>query len=183
MLWMGIWVHPYTVALVQVELDFRKNGYGWAQVILLDHGWGSKPTWSASHIHIICIQSVLAPWNVVDGHMGQSLHCYACAGEMDFRKNGYGWAWVMLQYYGWGSKPTWSASHIHIICIQSVLSLGYVVDGDMGPPLHCCSCVRWSWNLAKLGMVEPKRCCKIMVEAPNPHEMHLTSISYVYKVF
>ena len=28
MLWMGIWLHPYTVTLVQVRMDFRKIGYG-----------------------------------------------------------------------------------------------------------------------------------------------------------
>ena len=26
MLWMGIWVHPYTVTHVQVWVDFRKIG-------------------------------------------------------------------------------------------------------------------------------------------------------------
>ena len=26
MLWMGIWVHPYTVTLVQERMNFRKNG-------------------------------------------------------------------------------------------------------------------------------------------------------------
>ena len=26
MLWMGIWVHPYTVTPVWVGVDFRKNG-------------------------------------------------------------------------------------------------------------------------------------------------------------
>ena len=26
MLWMGIWVHPYTVTHVQVGVDFRKIG-------------------------------------------------------------------------------------------------------------------------------------------------------------
>jgi hypothetical protein len=32
-------------------------------------------------------------------------------------------------------------------------------------------------------MVEPKWCCKIMLEAPKPLGVHPTSISYVYKVF
>ena len=110
MLWMGIWVHPYTVALVQVELDFRENGYGWAQVILLDHGWGSKPTWSAFHIHIICIQSVLAPWNVVDGHMGQPLYCYACAGGVGFQEK---WVWLSLS----DVAILWLRLQTHMECI------------------------------------------------------------------
>jgi hypothetical protein len=33
------------------------------------------------------------------------------------------------------------------------------------------------------GGVEPERCCNVMVEAPNPHRLHPTSKSYVYKVF
>jgi len=32
-------------------------------------------------------------------------------------------------------------------------------------------------------MAELERCCNIMVKAPNPREVHPTSISYVYKVF
>jgi len=32
-------------------------------------------------------------------------------------------------------------------------------------------------------MVVPERCCNVMVEAPNPCEVHPTSMSYVYKVF
>jgi hypothetical protein len=46
-----------------------------------------QPAQIVSHIHVICIQSVSAPWYVVDGHMGVPLHCYACAGAgVDFRK-------------------------------------------------------------------------------------------------
>ena len=32
-------------------------------------------------------------------------------------------------------------------------------------------------------MTEPKLCCNVMVEAPNPHEVHPISISHIYKVF
>ena len=46
-----------------------KLGWAQAQVMLYCHDWGSKPTWSASHIHFICIHSVSAPWYAVDGHM------------------------------------------------------------------------------------------------------------------
>ncbi len=33
-LWMGIWVHPYTVTLVQVGVDFWKIYVGWARAML-----------------------------------------------------------------------------------------------------------------------------------------------------
>jgi len=33
------------------------------------------------------------------------------------------------------------------------------------------------------GGAEPERCCNIMVEATNPHRLHPTSTSYVYKGF
>ncbi len=56
-LWMGIWVHPYTVMPVQVGLSFWKNGLRrlspsdfWC------HSWGYKSPLTASHIHIICIK-------------------------------------------------------------------------------------------------------------------------------
>jgi hypothetical protein len=32
MLWMGIWVHPYTVIPAQVGAKFGKLGYGGAQM-------------------------------------------------------------------------------------------------------------------------------------------------------
>ena len=33
------------------------------------------------------------------------------------------------------------------------------------------------------GGAEPKQCCNVMVEAPNLHRLHPTSMSYVYTVF
>ena len=33
------------------------------------------------------------------------------------------------------------------------------------------------------GRAEPERCCNVLVEATNPHRLHPTSKSYVYKVF
>jgi hypothetical protein len=35
---------------------------------------------TASHIHIECVYSVQAPSYAVDGHMGEPLHSYTCAG-------------------------------------------------------------------------------------------------------
>ena len=71
---------------------FRKNplaepqvfphiAFCWAQMTLWCQSWGSKPPQIASHIHIIYIQSVLAPLYAVEGHMGAPLLCYACAGR------------------------------------------------------------------------------------------------------
>ena len=35
MAWMGIWVYPYTVTLVQVGVDFKKiYVWGWARAML-----------------------------------------------------------------------------------------------------------------------------------------------------
>jgi len=60
-------------------------GHYRACMMLWSHGWGFKPPLTASHIHIGCIQSVLAPWDAVDRHMGASLcrtiTCAAGGGE------------------------------------------------------------------------------------------------------
>jgi hypothetical protein len=44
-----------------------KMGYGRACMMLRCHGWGCKPPLTASHIHIGCRKSVVAPWDAVDG--------------------------------------------------------------------------------------------------------------------
>jgi hypothetical protein len=136
MQWMGIWVHPYAVIRVQVGVSFRKNGVWPSCMMLWCHGWGCKPPLTASHIHTGCIQSVLAPWDAVDGHiMGTPL----CRNTL-FRwgwilgKMGFGWACMMLQCHCWGCKPPLTASHIHIGCIQSGLAFS---------TLRCC---RWAYG-------------------------------------
>jgi hypothetical protein len=48
---------------------------------------GCQPPLTASHIHIGCTQSVLAPYNAVDRHMGASLCCITCAGGGEFLEN------------------------------------------------------------------------------------------------
>jgi hypothetical protein len=53
----------------------------------------------------------------------------------------------------------------------------------MGHPLHCSACACESGFQGKLGWGEPERCCNGTVKAPNPHRLHPTSKSYVYKVF
>ncbi len=125
---------------------YGKLGYDWARVMLQCHGWGSKPPWTASHIHIIYVQSVLAPWYAVNGHMAPPLHWYVCAGQgWIFGKLGWGWAQMMLQRHCWGSKPPWAASHIHIIFIQSVLAPWYAVDEHI-------RCTVTLLHLCKLGV-------------------------------
>jgi hypothetical protein len=107
-------------------------------MMLWCHGWGCKPPLNVSHIHIGCIQSVLAPWDAVDGHMGPPLCRKTCAGGgwiLVLRKLGYGRACMMLWCHGWGCKPPLNASHIHIGCMQSVLAPWDAVDGHMGTPL------------------------------------------------
>ncbi len=101
----------------------EKMGYGEAFMMLWCHGWGCQAPLTVSHIHIICMQSVLAPWWVVDGHMGSPL-CHKCAcaiGGEFWNKNGMAEpVWWMLWFHGWGYQPPLTGSHIHIICMQSV---------------------------------------------------------------
>ncbi len=79
------WTYGYTLTLLYMcrwGWIFGKLGCGQGRMVLWCHGWGYKQLQTASHIHIICIQiqSVLAPWYAVDGHMGAPLHCYTCVG-------------------------------------------------------------------------------------------------------
>ncbi len=78
---MGAPLHWY---LCRWGPNFGKLWYDWAQVMLWCHAWGCKPPLTASHIHIGCIKSVLAPSYALDGHMGAPLHCYTCAGGVGF---------------------------------------------------------------------------------------------------
>ncbi len=51
------------------------------------------------------------------------------------------------------------------------------------PPLHCYTCADQEWSLGKLGWAQPKWCCNVMLEAPNPLGVHPTSMPYVCAVF
>ncbi len=164
-------------------MNFQKLGCGWEQMVLWFHGWGNKQLQTASHIHIIRIESVLAPWYAVDGHMGAPLHCNTCVSGVNFWKLGCGWEQMVLWTHGWVYKQLQTASHIHIICIQSVLAPWYAVDGHMGAPLHCYTCVGGGEFLECWGVGESEWYCGFMVEATNSFRLHPTSISYVYKVF
>ncbi len=81
MLWMGMWVHPYTVAPVDVGPNFGNMG---VRVSPNSHHGamfgGYKPPHFVTHIHIKCLWSVWAISYAVDVHMGAPLHSYTCAG-------------------------------------------------------------------------------------------------------
>ena len=83
--------------------------------------------------YIYYIQSVLAPWDAVDGHMGAPLCWYASCGE--------GWIFVWLSLsdvVGRCFKPPSTPSHNHIIytkCFITLISCGWAYG--MGAPLHC----------------------------------------------
>jgi hypothetical protein len=70
------WAYGYTLMpyyMCRWGWILGKMGYGWACMMMRCHGWGCKPPKTASHIHNGCIQSVWAPWDAVDGHMGTHL--------------------------------------------------------------------------------------------------------------
>ena len=115
-------------------------GYGRACMMLWCHGWGWNPPLTASHIHIGCIQSGLAPWDAVDGHMCAPLHCYARMGGGVFWEN-----WSM-------AKSKWCC--------------GVMVEAPNHKTLHLSTTrhIGEGWNF---GMAEPGWCCT-KVESPNP---------------
>jgi len=80
----GCILMPYYMCRWRWVGFFGEMGYGRACMMLRCHGWGFKPPLTASHIHIGCIQRVLACWDAVDGHMGASLCCNMCSGGGEF---------------------------------------------------------------------------------------------------
>ncbi len=185
MLWMDIWVHPYTVILVQVGVNFWKVGV-WVSANGVVVSWLRLQTASEGiphpyHMYTKCFGTMI--WG------GWTYGCtltllYLCRWGWFFGKLGCGWEQMELWFHGWGFKQLQTASHIHIICIQSVLAPWYAVDGHMGAPLHCYTCVGGREFFENWGMGEAKEwCCGNMVEATNSFRLHPTSISYLYKVF
>ncbi len=114
------WTYGCTLTLLYLyrgKWIFQKLGYGWGQrMVLWWHGWEYKELQTASQIHITCIQSVLAPWYAVDGHMGAPLLVWR-KGYVRYLRGR-----MLLWCHGWGYKQLQTASHIHITCIQSVLA-------------------------------------------------------------
>jgi hypothetical protein len=85
---------PLRLTLIPLALELR-GGFldGWVRLMLMGHGWGSNPPETASPNHVICIHSVLAPWDAVDGHMGAPLYWYTSWGE------GWNLVWLSLSDY------------------------------------------------------------------------------------
>ena len=73
-------------------------------------------------------------------------------------------------------KQLQTASHIHIICVQSVLAPWYAVDGHMGTPLHCYTCVSGGGFLESWGVGESEWYFGVIVEATNSFRLYPTSI-------
>ena len=55
--------------------------------------------------------------------------------------------------------------------------------GIWGHPLHYYACAGESGFQGKLGWGGASTMCNVMVDAPNLHRLHPTSMSYVYTVF
>jgi hypothetical protein len=130
MLWICIWVHPYTVIPVEVAQIMAS----WSQ-----HGYYEMMAWwhSASHIHIWFMKSVWAPSYAVDRHMGAPLHCYTGKVGPDFGNLGQcGYYEMMAWWHCWGYRLPLTAFHIYIGYIESVWAPSYAVDRQMGAPLH-----------------------------------------------
>jgi hypothetical protein len=106
--------------------------------------WGWKLSLAASHIHIGCMQSVLAPWDAVDGHRVQVV-------GVDFRENGV-WpslydvtvSWLRLQ------TPIDCISHLYWLytkCFSTLRCCGWAYGYTLMPYYMC----RWGWVLGKMG--------------------------------
>ena len=89
---MGIWVHPYTVALVSGGVGFQ--GYWvWLRPIDDVSSWLRLQTTVDCIPHpYICIQSRLEPRYILDGHMSPPFHYNACSVE-----NGLQTKWGMVE--------------------------------------------------------------------------------------
>ncbi len=142
MLWMDIWVDPYTVILVWVGLIFWKVVV-WVRPNVVVVSWLRLQTASEGIPH---------PYHMYTKLFSTLICCrwtygctltllYQCRWGWIIGKLGCGWEQMVLWCHGWGYKQLQTASHIHIICIQSVLAPWYAVDGHMGAPLHCYTCV------------------------------------------
>ena len=85
---IGTHLSRITYAVCRWGWILWKMGYGQACMMFRYHGWGCKPPLTASHIHIELVQSVCAPWDAVDWHMGTHLSRITCAGGGESLGNG-----------------------------------------------------------------------------------------------
>ncbi len=179
MLWIDIWVHPYTVILVKVGLTFWKVGV-WVRAN------GIVVTWLSLQIASNCISH---PYHMYTKCFSTLICCgwtfgctltllYRCRQGWIFGKLGCGWEQMVLWCHGWGYKQLQTASHIHIICLHSVLAPWYAVDGHIAP-LHCYTSASGGEFLDSWGVGEAECSCGVMVEATNSFRLHPTSLSYI----
>jgi hypothetical protein len=79
-LWMGIWLHNYTVTTTDTSPDLGKFADilpdACVQTMPLRFGWGWWTLQTTSHVHGIHIWEVWAPSQVVDEQMASHSHCY-----------------------------------------------------------------------------------------------------------
>jgi hypothetical protein len=148
MLWMGIWVHPYSVIRVQVWVSFRKNG-----------------VWPSLYDVVVSLLRLQTPIDCIPHPYWMYAKCFStlrCCGwayvypyaipfhvqvGVIFRwgwilgKMGYGRACMMLRCHCWDFKPPLTTSHIHIGCIQKCFSTlrccGWAYGYTLMPLIHC----------------------------------------------
>jgi hypothetical protein len=117
------------------------------------------------------VQSVLVPCYAVDCHMGKVLKHFVCLTYDIDAMEGYvcsSLTDIVRSMLRLQTNTDCIPQHqYHMINIQSVLAPCYVVDGHMGPPLHCYTCAaRGAWWFLDVWLcVKPMQWCKIMSEA------------------
>ncbi len=105
-LWMGIWLHIHIVTTTDTSLipDLWKFAEilpdASVQTMPLHFGWGCRTFQTASHVHVIPICSVLAPFRVVDGHMASHSHRYQNRCCPRFGKVGWNPTWCKCSNHG-----------------------------------------------------------------------------------
>jgi hypothetical protein len=153
MLWMGIWVHPYSVALVPGGVGLKK-----IRVLLSP----SEVVWSwlILQTHLECIPH---PYHMYTKCVSTLICCGWAYGSAltllllfqvryDFRKirvllslSDILRSWLMLQTH-LGCIP--HPYHMYKESFSTLICRGY---GHMGAPLHCYACAGREWIFGNLG--------------------------------
>ena len=148
LLWIGIWMHPHTLAIADVHpqccrVDWKLMWLRHANNGTTLYDWGCKTFQTGSHIHFIHVHvhGVWAPSAVVDRNMDATLTI------SDIHPQCCRVAWKLMSWrrannattlYDWGCKSYHTGSHIHVIHIQGVWVPSAVVDWHMNAPTHPC---------------------------------------------
>jgi hypothetical protein len=143
LLWIGIWVHPYTVPLAKLAQILVCLGHcGYDEMIAWWQCWGCRQPLTASHIHIGCMKSVWAPSLLLIGiwvHPPYTVTLIKLAKILViYGQCGYE---MMAWWHCWGCRPPLTASHIFIGCMEYFWAPSYSVDMHIGGPLH-----RYTWG-------------------------------------